>query len=290
MLLKICSVDGCGKPVKSKGFCGNHYATNHRNGTPIPLRVKSLKRGPCSADGCDKKASAKGYCSKHYARWAKYGQTELPPPKPMFRCSVEGCKETKHKAHGFCRFHYERAKESRKLELAKMPKIKGAICKIEGCNQHHRAGGYCNKHYLRFVNHGDVNFTYFKREKGTGKEWHVQKQNGYIVRFEPKNPNSGPNGQVYQHRHVMSQIIGRPLHKYENVHHINGDREDNRPENLELWTKSQPSGQRIKDKIEWAIEFLQNEATNSTLINDEICNKLLALASIIKIKYGCNER
>ena len=39
--------------------------------------------------------------------------------------------------------------------------------------------------------------------------------------------------------------------------HINGIRDDNRTENLELWSTSQPCGQRVKDKIEWAKEILE---------------------------------
>ena len=61
------------------------------------------------------------------------------------------------------------------------------------------------------------------------------------------------NGRrVMEHRLIMEAHIGRPLLREETVHHINGDRLDNRLENLELWSSSQPPGQRIKDKVEWA--------------------------------------
>lgn len=72
---------------------------------------------------------------------------------------------------------------------------------------------------------------------------------GYVkVKVGKDHPMADDNGYTMQHRLVMSQILGRPLGDGEHVHHKNGDRADNRPENLELWSgRKDPAGQRQLD-------------------------------------------
>lgn len=63
-----------------------------------------------------------------------------------------------------------------------------------------------------------------------------------------------PTGHVVvEHRYAMEQKLGRQLTKGETVHHKDGDRTNNSPENLELWW-SQPYGQRVEDLLRYVVQ------------------------------------
>lgn len=77
-----------------------------------------------------------------------------------------------------------------------------------------------------------------------GRKVHTKR--GYIYLYMPEHPSAQKGtGYVSEHRIVMEAMMGRLLTRSENVHHLNGVRDDNRPENLELWIKPQPAGIRL---------------------------------------------
>jgi hypothetical protein len=106
---------------------------------------------------------------------------------------------------------------------------------------------------------------------GNNKGGRIIDKSGYVQIWNPQHPNAKIAGYVHEHRLVMSNFLNRPLESHESVHHLNGDRSDNRIENLELWSTMQPSGQRVSDKLKYAyqiIEMYSNIHENPELLNN----------------------
>lgn len=115
----------------------------------------------------------------------------------------------------------------------------------------------CGVDVTRYVSTGQKQFFCSRECRWENHKHSRQYRGGYVLVFVGRDyPGAIKSGHIFEHRKVMQDILSRPLLPEENVHHKNGVKDDNRPENLELWTRSQPQGQRVEDKLRWAREFL----------------------------------
>jgi hypothetical protein len=150
---------------------------------------------------------------------------------------------------GLCTGHYAQQRQGKPLAPLRDYSRNGK-CSFPDCGRPINSQRLCGEH-ARQQRQGRT-LTPLRTERA-----HRTMVGGYVKVYDPKHPNAHKNGWVLEHVKVMSEHLGRPLWPDENVHHKNGQRDDNRLSNLELWTRSQPSGQRAEDKVVFAVEILR---------------------------------
>ena len=175
------------------------------------------------------------------------------PYSNAYPCEVKDCTMSRQ-SKLYCRNHYKKYKKygdplggpgsGRQTQIE--------FCTIEDCGKKHTALGLCQVHYKEYI-------VFIDKNKKTVSWRKISNTNdkGYVNVYTPTHPFASKSGLVKEHRLIMESILGRFLQPHENIHHKNGNRSDNRPENLELWSVKQPKGQRADDKVKYAIEILE---------------------------------
>ena len=145
----------------------------------------------------------------------------------MTHCSIVSCTGPVE-ARGWCHKHYRRWKRhGNPLATTRLPPGQYAHCSLPGCSEKYECSGYCNRHYKRWVASG---------EPGPVEPLHAPTGSGHVGRNGYRCITVNGRREL-EHRLVWERHHG-PIPDGYHIHHKNGDKLDNRIDNLQLLSES----------------------------------------------------
>jgi len=136
----ICTIDGCGRKHKSRGYCASHYQQYKRGLTDLgALKTRQRVKPDCCVEvDCENPVKANGLCAAHYQRFLRHGHTRYRDRKrPAQQCSLEDCDNILY-ANALCHQHYMKFRRWKNWSVTpeiynSMLKGQNYVCKI--CEQ-----------------------------------------------------------------------------------------------------------------------------------------------------------
>lgn len=155
---KYCSIKGCEKLVKARGYCAMHYSRAVKNGAPGQAQPTRLPQASlaCTTEGCERESHCNSLCHNHYREQIRRAKGAKPRVKRDPECLLMSC-NSPHYSLGYCADHYRRFKATgdpqegvpfRRLILGRTE------CDVPGCLRPHVAGGLCGSHHATSLTYG----------------------------------------------------------------------------------------------------------------------------------------
>ncbi len=155
---KVCIAPGCGRPVKSNGWCSTHQSRIDKTGDPqIDVPIKGRRTSGCAIRICADPSADGKLCRKHLEGIERSQHPDPARRKRGLLCTVKDC-DGKILFRGWCSRHYSRWTRHGDVfeDIPRQIFTDLTQCSEVGCNQEPYCKGRCRPHYRRHLLTGRI--------------------------------------------------------------------------------------------------------------------------------------